>query len=505
MRGFWKRLGFKEKRFANPKFCLWSSVGKLLVLVAALNLADCSSIEVQGTQPAQADIPAAAPRTVGIEAANAEHKRMVSLFGGEYHDAKAERYLNDILVKLANAGDRPSEPYKVTILNSPVVNAFALPPNNLYATRGLLALANDASEIAAVMAHEIAHITARHAMQRAEQEKRAAVISQAASVIQSRQKGEEVEASAKQSFASFSRQQELEADEMGIKNIAHAGFDPYGATRFLVSLGRWSAFRASLAGQTSSDKPDLLATHPSTPERVAQATIVARQIGAPGIGTTDHAAYLAAIDGLLFGDDPSEGSIRGRRFIHPRLGFTFIAPEGFVLENSAQAVLGVKGGGTEALRLDSVHLAQSTTLESYIASGWVDGLVQSSVASTEINTMKAATATARAGEWNFLLAVVRFDPSEVYRLIFAVHSLNDDVEARFQVLINSFRRIAPEEASAVHPLRLAVVAAKDGDSVETLASRMVVPDRPLDYFLLLNGIERGAALHSGETYKIVIE
>ncbi len=226
MRGFWKRSGLRGQRQENPRFRLWPAVGRLLVPAAMLLLADCSSIEVQGTKPAPADIPAAAPRTVGIEAANAEHKRMVSLFGGEYHDAKAERYLNDILAKLAGAGDHPSEPYKVTILNSPVVNAFALPPNNLYATRGLLALANDASEIAAVMAHEIAHITARHAMQRAEQEKRAAVISQAATVIQSRQKGEEVEASAKQSFASFSRQQELEADEIGIKDMARAGFDP---------------------------------------------------------------------------------------------------------------------------------------------------------------------------------------------------------------------------------------------------------------------------------------
>jgi len=456
-------------------------------------------------QPAAADIPAAAPKTVGIEAANAEHKRMVSLFGGEYHDARIERYLNDILIKLANAGEHPSEPYRVTILNSPVVNAFALPPNNLYVTRGLLALADDASEAAAVMAHEIAHITARHAMQRAEQEKRAAVITQAANVIQSRQKGEQVEASAKQSFASFSRQQELEADEIGIKVMSKAGFDPYGATRFLVSLGRSSAFRAALIGQSNSEKPDLLATHPSTPERVAQATMIARQIGAPGIGTTDRAAYLTAIDGMIFGDDPSEGSIRGRRFIHPRLGFAFIAPEGFVLENSAQAILGVKAGSNEALRVDSVRLTSTTPLETYIASGWVDGLIQSSITPVEINTMKAATATARAGEWNFLLAVIRFDPNDVYRLIFAVHMLNDDTETTFQNLINSFRRIAPEEASAVRPLHLTIVTAKDGDTIETFASRMIVPDRPLDYFLLLNGLERGASLQSGEAYKIVTE
>ena len=131
---------------------------------------------------------------------------MIALFDGEYRYPAAEAYLNEILVKLANADERASEPYKVTILNSPIVNAFALPPGELYVTRGLLALANDASEVAAVMAHEIAHITAKHAMQREEEEKRAAVISQAASVIQSKQKSQEVEALAQRTIASFSRQ-----------------------------------------------------------------------------------------------------------------------------------------------------------------------------------------------------------------------------------------------------------------------------------------------------------
>ncbi len=510
MSGLTRRFGLNRRWLAELRSRFWLFAGrgfaaKACLCLAGLALASCSSLERQGQPAAPVDIPAAAPKTVGVESANAEHKRMVSLFGGEYHDARVERYLNDVLVKLANAGEHPNEPYKVTILNSPVVNAFALPPNNLYVTRGLLALADDASEVAAVMAHEIAHITARHAMQRAEQEKRAAVITQAANIIQSRQKGEQVEASAKQSFASFSRQQELEADEIGIKVMARAGYDPYGATRFLVSLGRSSTFRAALIGQSGSDKPDLLATHPSTPERVAQATSIARQIGAPGIGTTDRTAYLTAIEGMIFGDDPSEGSIRGRRFVHPRLGFTFTAPEGFVLENSAQAILGVKAGGNEALRVDSVKVPASTALETYITSGWVDGLLQSSVSSTEINTMKAATATARAGEWNFLLAVIRFDPNEVYRMIFAVHMLNEDADTSFRNLINSFRRIAPEEASAVRPLHLALATAKDGDTSEALAAHMTVPDRPLDYFLLLNGLERGAPLRVGEIYKIVTE
>jgi predicted Zn-dependent protease len=470
-------------------------------------LASCAVVEQQGTPVLPVETPAAAPKTLGAESPQgAEHKRMIALFGGEYKDPAAERFLNDVLVKLAQASNQPGDPYRVTILNTPIVNAFALPPSNLYVTRGLLALANDGSEAAAVMAHEIAHITAKHAVARAEKERRAALISQAARVIQSRQKGEEVEASAKLSIASFSRQQELEADQIGIKAVAKAGYDPYGAARFLAALDRSSALRASLIGQNASaERPDILATHPSTPERVAQAIAVARQIGAPGIGTAARDPYLDAVDGMMFGDDPSDGAIRGRKFLHPRLGFSFTAPDGFTLENSAQAVLGIKAEGVEALRLDSVRVAATTTLEAYLASGWIDGLLPSTVQPLEVNGMPAAMAEARAGEWNFRLAVIRFSPTEVYRLIFATRSLTDEVDARFRASIDSFRRTAPEEFASLKPLRLTVVTAKDGDTAEALGTRMAVSEHPVETFLLLNGLVKGGALVGGDRYKVVTE
>jgi predicted Zn-dependent protease len=474
---------------------------------AVVLLAGCAGFEQQGAPSVPVEAPAAAPKTLGAESPQAaEHKRMISLFGGEYKDAAAERFLNDVLTKLAAGANQPGEPYRVTILNSPIVNAFALPPSNLYVTRGLLALANDGSEAAAVMAHEIAHITARHAVARAEQEKRAALISQAARVIQSRQKGEEVEASAKLSIASFSRQQELEADQIGIKAIAKAGFDPYGAARFLAALGRSSALRTSLIGQNASaERPDILATHPSTPDRVAQAIAVARQIGAPGVGTAAREPYLDAIDGMMFGDDPSDGAIRGRKFLHPRLGFSFTAPEGFALENSAQAVLGIKSEGLEALRLDSVRVPATTTLEAYLSSGWIDGLLPSTVQSSEVNGMPAALAEARAGEWNFRLAVIRFSPTEVYRLIFATRTLTDEADDRFRASINSFRRATPEDFAGLKPLRLTLVTAKEGDTAEALGQRMAVSERPVETFQLLNGLEPGGALRAGERYKLVTE
>src|SRR6185437_5437621 len=110
-------------------------------------------------------------------------------------------------------------------------------------------------------------------------------------------------------------------DKIGIKAIAAAGYDPFAASRFLASLGRSTALRASLLGESTSAKPDIMSTHPSTPERIAAAVQEARAIGAPGVGESGRDAYLAAIDGIVFGDDSSQGLVRGTHFIHPKLGF----------------------------------------------------------------------------------------------------------------------------------------------------------------------------------------
>lgn len=480
--------------------------GLALILVAAAALAGCATINQQGEQVTAPIEAPAAPKVITVTTSSAEHKRMVALFGGEYRAPSVEQYLNEVLAKFAATGNLDGITYRVTILNTPIVNAFALPSGDIFVTRGLLALANDGSEVAAVMAHEIAHVTAKHAIAREEREKRAAVVSRVARLVQNKQRGDELEAMGKLSIAGFSRQQELEADEIGIKTIAKAGYDPYGASRFLTVLARSSALRASLIGQNaSSGKPDILATHPSTPERIQAAIRVARQVGAPDIGTRDRDAYLSAIDGMMFGDDPAEGTIRGTTFTQPKLGFTFTAPSGFVLENSTKAVLGVKEGGAEALRLDSVAVTPGTSLETYVKSGWIDGLLESSIETIEVNGMPAVTATARAGEWNFRLAVIQFDDDEVYRLIFATHGLDDTHETAFRASIDSFRKIAPSEALKVKPLRIGIVTAKSGETAASLSSRMAVSDRPLETFELLNGLDDAAALQPGQRYKLVTE
>lgn len=474
----------------------WASLGLLI-------LAGCSA-DVETRPAATVTVPLAAPKTTGIDPPDTrQHKQVVALYGGEYHAPATERYLDEVLAKLAPASDAPTQTFRVTILNSPIVNAFALPSGDLYVTRGLLALANDTAEVAAVMAHEIAHVTARHALQRAEVERRSDVISKAAVVIVNQDKSRSFQSYAQSTLASFSRQQEYEADEIGVRTIAKAGYDPFGASRFLEALGRSAELRQSMLGRTAANKPDIMSTHPSTPERIERAVAAARQIAAPGVGEVGRDRYLAAIEGMPFGDDPAEGVVQGRVFTHPKLGFTFTAPPDMALENSAQAVLGIAEGGAQALRLDRVHVADGTSLEAYLGSGWVEGLQQSSVESLVVNGLPAATASARGTDWMFRLAAIRYG-ADVYRLIFAAKDLTDADKVAFRASLESFRKLSPGETSTIKPARLDIVAAGANDTPDAMAARMNVPDKPLESFLLLNGLSPDSGLQPGEHYKLVV-
>ena len=482
----------------------WRGRRVLIALAAglALGLAACASID---PPPAPAGlVPTPAPRPVSVEKPNPERKRLIDAFGGVYSRPATQAYLDGVLMKIAPPSDSAGTQYRLTVLNSPIVNAFSLPSGDIFVTRGLLALADDTSEIAAVMAHEIGHITARHAAQRAEFEKTTALFSHVNSqLLAQREAQDEVEARSKLAIARFSREQEFAADQIGIKTIAHAGYDAYGAARFLTALGEWSAFRASVSGAGSANRPDMMSTHPSTPERVAQATEEARQFGPPGTGETGRNAYLAAIDGLAFGDDPSQGVVHDTAFIHPKLGFAFQAPDGFTLDNQSAALIGVGETGSEALRLDSIAIPESTSVTSAIGSDWIDGVKTTSIEPKKIDGLEAATAIAQGDQWSFRLGAVRLN-GRLYRLIFAAHDLSPAVDSRFMASLDSFRLINAQDSALASPKKVKIVEAANGDTAETLAARMGFLPQWLDQFLILNGLERNAALVPGQRYKVVV-
>jgi predicted Zn-dependent protease len=354
------------------------------------------------------------------------------------------------------------------------------------------------------MSHEMAHVIARHAAMREDQARQAALVNRVANdLLSDPQLGALALAKSKIALASFSRAQEFEADGIGVGISARAGYDPYGAQRFLTSMGLNAQLRARTAN-IDPRAPDFLSSHPATPERVANAQANARQFTGPGASTRDKQTYLQMIDGLVYGEDPSEGFVRGRRFLHPKLGFTFTAPAGFTLDNTAQAVFGVKDGGVEALRLDVVQVPAEQTLADYLVSGWIENIDPKSVESMKISGFPAATATAGGAQWTFRLYVVRFG-SEVYRFIFAAKNRTEAVDRTFRESIGSFRRMTLAEARSAKPQRIRMVSVKPDDTVEKLARRMAVSERQVERFRVLNGLQPADKVKPGDVIKIVVD
>ncbi|MBD0414220.1 M48 family metalloprotease [Oryzicola mucosus] len=485
-------------------------MGRLLVAVAlAALVAGCNTIS-------QADLkesgfqPSNNPVTVDsvtrndklAEMARNQHPRILATYGGEYSDPKLERMVAKVVGNLTATSANPNQTYRITILNSPNVNAFALPGGYLYVTRGLLALANDSAELAAVIAHEMGHVTANHGIQRQQKEAEEVLATRVVTDVL----GDSPTARAslirgKLRLAQFSRNQELEADGVGIKASGQAGFDPYAAARFLQSMASYSDFR-SVTGATDASL-DFLASHPNAPQRIELAQRHARQFGEPGIGTRDRDAYLAGIDGLLFGDTPEEGYVRGETFLHPRLGITFSVPQGFMIDNTAAAVTAT-GPGDMAIRFDGVTINQTMSLADYIRSGWVAGLDPASVQATTINGNDAATARAAAEGWQFDITVIR-SGGQIYRLLTAAPVGSNSLDAVARSVASSFKTLSTAEKAALKPLRVRIVTVQPGQTMGSLAAGMVGVDRKLDLFRVLNALTPGATVSTGDKVKIITD
>jgi predicted Zn-dependent protease len=489
--------GITGLRLGGPAQLRAAALASLALLLAA-----CSGGAYQAARHISLPDPPSG-RAEPLTPAQREHRRILAVYGGAYTNPRLEDQLNATVEKLVASSERPDLAYKVTILNSPAVNAFALPTGQLYVTRGLLALANDNSEVASVLSHEMAHVIARHAAIREDQIRQAALVNRVASdVLGDPQSTALALAKSKIALATFSRGQEFEADGIGVGISSRAGYDPFGASRFLTAMSR----NAELTGGTKNDPrtAEFVASHPATPERVANAMLNARQYAtAAGAGRARN-EYLRFLDGLVYGEDPSEGFVRGRRFLHPKLGFTFTAPEGFLLENTPQAVFGVKDGGDLALRLDVVRIPSDQKLSDYLKAGWIEKIDESSIEEVTINGFPAATATAKGDPWGFRLYAIRFG-SEVYRFIFAAKNKSPELDRQFRDAVASFRRMSNAEIRSARPLRIKVVTVRSNDTIERLAARMAVADKPVERFRVLNGMDPTDKLEPGTMVKLVVE
>jgi predicted Zn-dependent protease len=206
---------------------------------------------------------------------------------------------------------------------------------------------------------------------------------------------------------------------------------------------------------------------------------------------------------MLFGDRPDEGYVRGNTFLHPKLGITFTVPQGFVIDNSAQAVTAA-GPGDIAVRFDGVSVDRRTRLDDYIRSGWVTGLDPSSVHPATINGNEAAIARAVSEGWQFDVTVIRAG-DQVYRLLTAAPLTSPDLEKVARAVSGSFRLLTPAEKAALKPLKIRIATVEAGQNIASMAAMMRGVDRKLELFRVLNGMGPGADVSVGDKVKIITD
>jgi predicted Zn-dependent protease len=479
----------------------------LVLLGLSSGLGGCSTNPATGAPTFTAFMSESDELKVGRE----EHPKIIAEFGGVYDDPAITKYVDSIGQFLASTSERPDLKFTFTVLDSPVVNAFALPGGYVYITRGLMALANSEAELAGVIGHEIGHVTARHTAQRYSQAMLANIgLMGLAVATGSSALANLAGVGASAYLQSYSRDQEFEADLLGVRYISRATYEPQAMATFLNSLLADSRLDALMAGQPgAADEYNIMATHPRTADRVQRAIAAAGERPVEN-GMTERDLYLQKIDGLLYGDDPDEGFIRGRKFSHPVLKFEFTVPEGFRLRNSSEAVIATGPDGA-GIQFDRAPGSPSGDLVDYIAYEWAKNIDVKNLERITVNGLDGATGSARVrmksgGTADLRLVAIRYDAKTVYRFLFITDpDQTSSLSEGLRSTTYSFRKLTDAEAAQLKPHRIRIVTVKQGDTVESLAARMPYDDYRVERFLTLNGLSDNAVLTPGQKVKLVAE
>jgi predicted Zn-dependent protease len=462
----------------------------------------------------------AAPRYLSqrdVVEAQRQHPELVAEFGGAETGARAA-YVEGVGRRVAaysgtaNAG----QIYHFTTLNSAVENAFAVPGGYVYITRQLMGLMNDESELAFVLAHETGHIAARHAQARKIAATRNSILGVLGAILGSAVGGNAfgnmISQGAMQyaqlATLGFSRDQEYQADTLGIRYMLAAGYDPLGSATMLENLARADALEARIQGRDSRSTPEWARTHPLSINRTQRAQAEAQRTGRAGQGLRNRDQFLSQLEGIYVDDDPAQGVIDGRSFTHPGLAFQFAVPVGFTMQNGARAVT-ISGSAGKAQFSTGPFNGDLASYISQVVYQLTDGRAQVPMApprETTINGIPAMYSIGRAntssGAVDVSVMAYRWGPNRAYHFVMLTRA--GAGIGPFTPMVDSLRRITPQEAAAIRPRIVDVVTVARGDTSQSLSRRIAYRDIQLERFLSLNGLASNTPLVPGQKVKVVI-
>jgi predicted Zn-dependent protease len=424
---------------------------------------------------------------------------------GLYDDRALQEYVSTIGLRLARSSERPALPWHFAVVDVPAVNAFALPGGYIYITRGILPYLENEAQLAGVLGHEIGHVTARHSAQQYSRATGASLGLLLGSIFvpAARPFASLAESGLGLLFLKHGRDDELQADQLGVRYASQTGWDASGIPAMLSTLDRMEE------ASDTKGVPNWLSTHPAPADRVQQVEAAVKSV-APGGTGTDRAEYLRRMDGLVYGDNPDQGVVRGRDFLHPKLRFALQFPDGWDVDNGQSQVVAKQPGVDVFIVLQPVERPTGTTIERVAlnamdAAGFraVDG------SETRINGLNSFVGTYQGALEEVGRVVVRAAHIMQDRSVYMIAGISpvttyDRHERMFEATLRSFRPLSLAEAENIHPNRVDLYTAREGDTWQAIADRQgkgVVKPATL---AIMNGHAPNEQPRPGERLKIVV-
>ncbi|MCR4301282.1 MAG: M48 family metalloprotease [Sulfuricaulis sp.] len=430
-----------------------------------------------------------------------------------YPDPELQAYVQGIGEKLAAQSHRPQLKYHFTVLDSPEVNAFALPGGHIYITRGILAYINSEAELAAVLGHEIGHVTARHGVRQHSAATATGVVGAilgAATGIQGTQDLFNVFGNV--ILSGYGRDHELESDRLGAQYLARTGYDPQAMIEVVGILKNQEEFekkRAAVENRPARIYHGVFASHPSADQRLQEVVAEAdkfKTLSAPSIKRVE---YFKRIDKLTFGDGAREGIRRGRLFYHRDLDLALTFPEGWHIENTPNAIISWNPGKEALLQVEkrSFPSDSNTPLESFLKSQVRLG---NSFTGKPIPDMKLPSVTDTAniagpfGKRLTRVSAVHYGPN-AYIFFGATKdpAAFTRYDADFLATAVSLRALKPAEKILAEGQRLRLVRARPGDNFAALAKKSPLEKHGESTLRLINAKFPDGEPQAGEYIKIV--
>ncbi len=424
---------------------------------------------------------------------------------GVYDDKALTAYVDRLGKALAAKGQRPNLPWRFTVLDSPVVNAFAVPGGSVYVTRGILAMMSSEAELAAVLGHEIGHVNARHSMSQMSKAQVAQVGLAVGSVVskQFAKYAGLAGAGLQVLFLKYSRDDENQSDGLGVEYSRAAGYDPADMAVTFAALQKMG----DLSGQGSS-LPGFLSTHPVTADRIAHVRNLLQPADRSLARNPD--AYLRTVENVVYGEDPRQGYVENGIFYHPGLRFQFAVPAGWAVENMPSRVtlaaadqnagIILQGGAST----DSPEAFLKKQAEEIANSG---GKLLGENRTT-INGLACYEQAYTIAQQDQAPVQMRISCLKKGDMVYSFQAMSPasgyaKYDPEFRKVVASFRDLADASKINRAPQRLALVKANGADSLQAILKKAGVPEKSWPSFGVINGLEPAAVPAAGRLIKVV--